>query len=324
VKSNKAVVWICKEGHEWTTKVYHRTDGTGCPYCSGQLPIKGETDLLTVNPLLAKEWHPTQNGILTPSDFTAFSHKKIWWKGACGHEWQARIFDRSNGQGCPICSGHTIMKGENDLLTLLPELAAEWDYEKNGAVTPDSVTPHCKKAFWWKGTCGHSWKTSINNRANGTGCPYCNQNKLIPGKTSLDVINPTLASEWHPNKNGGRTPQNTSAFCNDVIWWQCKFGHEWQTTVSNRSNGENCPYCSGRKPIVGVSDFATVNPQLVFEWHPTMNGDLKPSDIVAFSSNKYWWNCRNGHVWQASAASRSCGSGCPYCVGRKGRSDKLI
>lgn len=95
-KSNKAVIWICEKGHEWKTKVYHRTDGTECPYCVGQLPIVGKTDLATVNPLRAAEWHPTRNGSLTPSDFTAFSHKKVWWKGECGHEWQARIFDRNN------------------------------------------------------------------------------------------------------------------------------------------------------------------------------------------------------------------------------------
>lgn len=313
IKSNRSVVWLCKKGHEWTTKVYHRTDGSGCPYCAGQLPIKGTTDLATVRPLLAKEWHSDKNRHLTPSDFTAFSHKKVWWRDRYGHEWYASIFGRSNGIGCPICSRHTIMKGENDLLTVIPELAAEWDYEKNGAITPDSVTPHSNKSVWWKGTCGHSWKAKIDNRANGTGCPYCKQNRLISGQTSLDAINPLLALEWHPSKNGQRTPHNTSAFCNDAVWWMCEHGHEWRAVVSNRSYGERCPYCSGRRPIIGVTDFATISLKLVAEWHPTKNGLTKPSDIAAFSNFKYWWLCSEGHEWQATAATRSYGSGCPYC-----------
>lgn len=270
------------------------------------------------------EWHTAQNGTLTPSDFTAFSHKKVWWKGKCGHEWKAHIFGRSNGIGCPICSGHTVLSGVNDLSTLFPEIAAEWDCEKNGNLIPNFVTSHSNKKVWWKGACGHSWKTTINNRVNGTGCPHCNQNKLIPGITSLDVINPALASEWHPYKNGERTAHDTSAFCNDTTWWKCKHGHEWQATVSNRSNGESCPYCSGRKPIEGMTDFATVNPNLVSEWNPTLNGAVLPKDIAAFSNHKYWWICQKGHIWQATAATRSYGSGCPDCACQKRYRNKLI
>ncbi len=36
--------------------------------------------LAEVNPALAKEWHPTKNGDLTPFDFAAKSNKKVWWK----------------------------------------------------------------------------------------------------------------------------------------------------------------------------------------------------------------------------------------------------
>jgi DNA-directed RNA polymerase subunit RPC12/RpoP len=32
--SNKKVWWICSKGHEWETKVSHRSKGSRCPYCS--------------------------------------------------------------------------------------------------------------------------------------------------------------------------------------------------------------------------------------------------------------------------------------------------
>jgi hypothetical protein len=56
-----------------------------------------------MNPKLAKEWHPNKNGSLTPSMVTSKSNKKVWWMCEQGHEWQARVEDRTQGNRCPIC-----------------------------------------------------------------------------------------------------------------------------------------------------------------------------------------------------------------------------
>lgn len=101
--NGKLVWWKCQRGHEWQAKIGNRVNGTGCPYCSGNRPIPGETDLGTTAPEVAKEWHPTRNGSLTPQDFKRGSAKRIWWLGSCGHEWQATIESRSRGRGCPLC-----------------------------------------------------------------------------------------------------------------------------------------------------------------------------------------------------------------------------
>ena len=60
--------------------------------------------LAEVHPELVFEWSE-KNLPLTPDDITFGSNKKIWWKGACGHEWQTSVKARSNGEKCPICSG---------------------------------------------------------------------------------------------------------------------------------------------------------------------------------------------------------------------------
>ena len=64
--------------------------------------------LAEVNPELAKEWHPTLNGEMTPFDVTIWERKKVWWKCDKGddHEWISLIDSRSGGKGYPICSGH--------------------------------------------------------------------------------------------------------------------------------------------------------------------------------------------------------------------------
>ena len=82
------------------------------------------------NAELMAEWNWEQNTESDPNQLTYGSHKKVWWKCSKGHAWQATIHDRNSGRGCPFCAGKKILKGYNDLQTLNPNLANEWNYEK--------------------------------------------------------------------------------------------------------------------------------------------------------------------------------------------------
>ena len=77
--------------------------------------------LAEVHPELVLEWSE-KNLPLTPDSITFGSNKKVWWKGACGHEWETSVKARSNGEKCPICSGARVVAGINDLATLEPLL----------------------------------------------------------------------------------------------------------------------------------------------------------------------------------------------------------
>ncbi|MBI5634356.1 MAG: zinc-ribbon domain-containing protein [Nitrospirae bacterium] len=101
--SHKKVWWRCKKGHEWQARISNRAMGKGCPYCAGKKATK-ENSLATVSPLLAKEWHPTKNALLTPDDVIFKSARLVWWKCRKGHEWQETVAYRSlRGRGCPVC-----------------------------------------------------------------------------------------------------------------------------------------------------------------------------------------------------------------------------
>ena len=176
--SNQKVWWKCEKGHEWEARINSRSDGNGCPYCSGRYAIKGENDLQTVNPDLAKEWNYEKNNGLMPNDVLPSSNKKVWWKCDKGHEWQSTIANRTDGHGCPYCSGRFVIKGENDLQTVNPDLAKEWNYEKNNELTPSDFLPNSNKKVWWKCSKGHEWQSTINNRNKGRGCPKCAKIKL--------------------------------------------------------------------------------------------------------------------------------------------------
>lgn len=278
--------------------------------------------LLTLNPQLAVEWNYEKNGYLKPESLTLSSNKKVWWKCVNGHEWQATINSRNRGNGCPYCSGRLVIKGENDLLTLNPVLAAEWNYSKNHSLLPEHCKPNSHEKVWWKCSKGHEWQAAIRDRNIGHNCPYCSGNKVLKGYNDLQTNNPTVASEWNYEKNGDLIPENITSSSSKKVWWKCINGHEWQVTINNRSKGAGCPYCSGRYVIKGETDLQTVNPKLAEEWDYEMNIGLTPTDVSPNSNKKVWWKCQHGHEWQARIADRSRGRGCPECAKEKRKKNK--
>ena len=141
----------------------------------------GINDLATVDPELASEWHPTENGNLKPSMFAVNSHVKVQWLGKCGHSFPGIIKNRHvQKTGCPYCSNQKLLQGFNDLKTRFPKLAEEWDYNKNER-QPNEVIAGGNTSYNWLCQLGHSWSSSIADRKRGDGCPYCSNKRLLIG-----------------------------------------------------------------------------------------------------------------------------------------------
>ncbi len=88
---------------------------------------------------------------------------------------------------------------KNDLYSLFPLVAEEWDYEKN-AYEPSEVKAFSNKKAWWKCSKGHSWEAVISTRSKGSGCPYCYGRMAIVGVNDLQTTRPDLAEEWDYEK----------------------------------------------------------------------------------------------------------------------------
>lgn len=171
--SHRKVWWQCSSGHEWQALISNRARlGRGCPYCSRQLSVRGETDFATTNPELLNEWDYTKN-VIQPNSIMAGTHKKVWWICSEGHSWEAEVKSRVSGVGCPYCNGKRVLKDFNDLASINPGLTSEWNYEKNAPLTPDDVTHSSGKKVWWTCKNGHNYQASIDNRSKGRGCPIC-------------------------------------------------------------------------------------------------------------------------------------------------------
>lgn len=451
--TKKKVWWKCPRGHSFEMSVGNRTAKrkSGCPYCSvpAKRVLKGFNDLETNYPALAKEWHPDENGALSPDSILCGSSKKVWWLGPCGHKFKQSIINRVNGDNCPYCSHQKLLPGYNDFATEHPELLSEWDYELN-SLTPKEVMSHSNYKAWWRCPFGHSYQAWLNNRCgqSHSGCPICdkenhtsfpeqalyyyikqcfpdavNSDRSIPGveldvyipsiktaieydgfnwhknntyeqkknlachkygiqllrireaglelfldcqcflrennrsneslsavikqvlkalcgfcdvdverdaamiyssyiitrkKQSLKTICPEIAAEWHPTLNGSLSAEMVSPMANKMIWWLCKFGHEWQMSVQDRVNQHcGCPICSGKRIVSGINDLLSRYPELCEEWNYEKNSEigLFPNSVAPHSDKKAWWRCRIcGNVWQSKIDSRTrMNAGCPRC-----------
>lgn len=314
VSSEDKIWWQCDKGHVWKCSVINHSKHK-CPYCSGQRAIAGETDLATVCSELIDEWDFGKNMTVTPQELLPASRKMVWWKCKKGHSWPTRVYIRTvQGSGCPFCLGRKAIPGETDILSLYENLKEEWDFDKNKGVDPRLIRPGSHKEVWWKCRKGHSFPMVVSKRTmRKDGCPFCSGRYAIPGETDLGSNRPDIAEEWDYEKNK-KKPSDYTVYSSKSVYWRCKKkNHSYVHPIVDRtSKNAGCPYCSGKKPIPGETDFESFFPLIALEWNYEKNR-RKPSEYMKQSNARVWWICRNGHVWKASIKNRTKGDGCPDC-----------
>ena len=276
------------------------------------MKLTDKNRLSTTHPELCKEWDYEKNGDLTPWNVSYACNKRVWWKCEKQHSYESKISNRTYlERGCPYCSNQKVCK-DNCLAIINPQLSLEWDYEKNYPLTPKDVVAKSCKIVGWICQKGHRYYCDVRKKKVGC-CPYCSGNRVCIDNC-LAALRPELISEWHPTKNGKLTPWDITSRSNRLIWWKCKKGHEWECSANNRFKNNTrcgCPYCSGHRVCID-NCLATVNPELAKEWHPTKNGKLTPWDITCGSARKIHWRCSKcKYEWVASIGSRNRGQGCP-------------
>ena len=315
--TDKKFWWICENLHSFEQKVSNRVQlGRGCPYCSNQKVGYGN-DFNSNFPEIAKEWDYEKNE-KQPEEFTKRSGKKVWWKCKKGHSWKATVDHRtSRNDRCPYCA-NKMASDQNNLLINFPEIAKEWDYEKNEK-QPEEYVHGSNERVWWKCKEGHSWKTGINHRTRKElKCGFCS-NKRVSSTNNLAYVRPDLLKEWDFKKNS-TSPEQVTFQSHKKAWWKCKEGHSWSSIVLSRTRmNTGCPYCSNQL-VSKTNNLEYLYPEIAKEWDYTKN-KLNPNEATSQSSKKVWWVCKQGHSWFATIGSRtpskvgkSKGVGCPYCT----------
>lgn len=337
--SRRKLWWRCSQGHEWDAVVADRSGGHGCPRCANVLQgprlrelnqqVERRRTLAVRYPALFRQLHPARNETVDLRSLAAGSARRVWWRCPSGHEWQARVVDRSAGTGCPTCAADrrvatlrgrpTKVPPERSLAAKRPELLPELHPKLNVNLDPHAIAAGSARKAWWRCRLGHEWQARINDRSRGAGCPVCARSTVRWRERSLAVKHPHLLAELHPTQNSGSVdPFAVAAGSNRKLWWRCDAGHEWEATVAARGRGTGCPVCA-RRHVPAARSLARRRPLLIAELHPNRNGGLDPASIAAFSNRKLWWRCADGHEWESVVASRSAGAGCPRCAEQRRR-----
>lgn len=331
--SSKKVWWICSNGHSWMATICNRTNGAGCPYCSGKYPEKGINDFATTNPELLEEWDYKKNELIcSPDDISAGSHKAVYWKCKNGHSWHSEIRARVKGANCPYCTGKRRLSGFNDFATRYPELLTEWDYDKNDT-EPSELSPGSHQKVWWIcSDCGEKWQAEVANRVAGSGCPKCGylkrskSNRTASYQKSLAFLHPELLSEWDFSQNTTLDPNSIHPKSSQIAWWICpECKQKYQAPIANRVGGTACPVCAGKVVVSGINDLETWcrnnnRQDILDEWDYEKN-NIFPTETTPFSNKAMWFICKQGHSSKSRLANRTKNyTGCPVCEKARGTS----
>ena len=164
--------------------------------------------------------------------------------------------------------------------------------------------------------CGEIFETNWGSISQGQGCGYC-AGKQVGLSNCLANKTPELSSQWHSTLNGNLNSYNITVNSHKKVWWICKDGHEWESTIQNRQEGNGCPYCSGFLPSED-NNLLIHNPKLCEEWDYAKN-NKSPNEYTKSSMSKVHWKCNVcEHRWIALISNRNKGRGCPQCKESKG------
>ena len=320
-QGNEYAFWKCHIcGYEWKAKISNRAHGRGCPCCGNRVLIKDRNDFETRYPELAKEWHPTKNGSLRPSDVMPGSARKVWWLCPAGHEYESSLNKRTSGQGtnCPICnSGRQTSFREQALFyyikKLYPNTISRYKPDNFGKFELDIFIPELNRAIEYDGVAWHKENKYERERrkyelCKKLGIKLIRVKEKMPEDLGLQLADYIISSDDFESEDGFTKVIHT-------VLGKISMGQRlyWINPIDvnlSRDRFEIMKYATQIK-----HSFADEYPELANEWHPTKNGTLKPTMFKPKSGFKAWWLCpKCGNEYEQQLGHRAEGTGCPKCA----------
>ena len=206
----------------------------------------------------------------------------------------------------------------NKLKDSHPAIFAEIDKNLNTEIDIESLAEfshiyiifRCEK-------CDNAWKAVVYSRTKSkTGCRFC-AGKEPDANYNLKSEFPAISYEWNYQKNK-KNPEEYRPYSNIKVWWTCKFGHDFDAIIANRSiRNDGCRFCSN-KDVDKDNNFTVTHPEVASEWDYVINIGLKPENYTYGSKERVGWICKKRrHTWNAPIYHRTAGTNCPKCSNQK-------
>lgn len=320
--SHKKIMWkcsICK--NSYSAAISDRTSKeSGCPYCSGRLPIIGKSDLKTWceqndREDLICDWSKELNRGKPMEEFTYASDKKVVWRcHICSNKWKTPIYSRTVGnRGCSKCSVSGTSFPEQYLYLVVKSLfRTAINRDKSNGFELDIFIPEHKAAIEYNGTYYHS-ESDKNDEKKRKMC-------LQKGIYLLQIYENAKGIERTEENvlcwKYSRDEKEMERLAQQVIWWlnSCtdikfiKDSIDWNMIYKYaRVNTYNVKY---------EDSLEYKSPKIAAEWDDQHNEGIKPRQISNGSHDIYSWVCgKCGNVFsmKISDRTRENGAGCPIC-----------
>ena len=303
------------------TLVADRCDGRwGCPLCSGYYLGSPRDSLASKQPEIAKDWHPTKNGNLTPQNIRPSSNQKVWWHCERGHVYELEPNQRVNAKrGCPDCSRYGYGSSQElriycELKSLFPDTCFR---QKIQGKEIDVFVPSIKLGVEYDSAFYHRDKDNEDQAKNSLmeslGLNVIRvRERPLDQISSLDVITPTRQLS---KKDMNRLLESVAAVCAMDENLLASYLSE-----NDFINNENfASYISYSDRPIPENSLAEKFPEIAAQWDYEKNAPLTPYDFSHGSKYRAWWLCDNGHSFDASINSQTYHSGgiykgCRYCA----------
>jgi hypothetical protein len=275
--------------------------------------VKPAAKLLRDSDLPARHWWDSgRNPAELWGTATDRTRRAAWWRcPECALSFQARVMDMFARPICPDC-------GERRRT----ECAAQSDGDPTTVMAGDN----CARSF--RCTNGH-YTTATPRTFLDNGCPTCQGQdaRAIKAEAAIEEVlaegthverlamNPEIAEQWHPTRNGSERAADRSPGSRRFVWWrEAGCGHEWQASPADREKGQRlrCPEC---RTI--LDSLAYHHPDIAAQWSPDNPRNpwyVRPNGQLPFLPE---WVCPIDptHKWRATTSARVNGADCPMCRG---------
>lgn len=220
---------------------------------------------------------------------------------------------------CGLCTVRRVRTGENDVQTMSPAAAAQFDLYRNGGLTAADVANSSSIKYWWTCDAGHSHDVSPSKKTLHTyRCPICSNRTPRSGTNCVATTHPEAAAMWAGGWAEDLSPSTITAGSNIVAPWRCDNGHHFDAPVYKMTLGMlGCTACKREKATAYENCLAATHPDKAARWHPTLNGDLTPRDVTYGERRWVWWLCDEDHPEKARIDKVSYGQQCRVCTNRR-------
>jgi len=219
-----------------------------------------------------------------------------------------------------------------------PGIALQWDAQRNGEITPETVPAGSTFGAAWRCDIGckhcgepHVWHASVKTRClHGRGCPFCSGHRVCKCQ-SMAAKYPQLTKEWDWDGNVGIDPFTLGCHSQKKVSWMCPKHGAWSARVNNRRMREGCPECNNERKfgmLVRRGFLKIERPDIYAQLHPIKNVRVDVEQLTCGSHKKVWFlctananrpkGCHHEHAWQVRVLRRCQlrnSSGCPFCSG---------